>query len=107
MEAIDTLIYSQEAIRSIAFKHDVYATFHPKPLLRSEQTNGLHMHFSVESSDKELIPDNFFAGLLKHLRTMCLFVMPNNDLYERAGDFFLDKAAPVCWGMENKTTSLR
>lgn len=48
MEAINALTYSQEAIRSIAFKHDVYATFHPKPLLHSEQRNGLHMHFSVD-----------------------------------------------------------
>lgn len=67
VEAIDALIYSQEAIRSIAFKHDAYATFHPKPLLHSEQMNSLHMHFSVESSDKEFVPDKFLAGLLKHL----------------------------------------
>jgi Glutamine synthetase, catalytic domain len=36
MEAIDTLIHSQEAIRSIALKHDVYVTFHPKPLLHRQ-----------------------------------------------------------------------
>jgi glutamine synthetase len=94
-------------MRSIAFKHDAYATFHPKPLLHSEQRYGLHMHFSVESSDKELVPDKFLAGLLKHLRAMCLFIMPNNDSYNRAGDFFLDKAVPVCWGVENRATPLR
>lgn len=73
----------------------------------SEQRDGLHMHFSVESSDKELVPDKFLAGLLKHLRAMYLFIMPNNNLYQRAGDFFLDKVAPVCWDTENKTTPLR
>jgi hypothetical protein len=96
MEAIDALICSQEAIRSIAFKHDAYATFHPKPLLHSEQRNSLHMHISVESSDKEFILDKFLARLLKHLRAMCLFIMPNNDSYKQTSDFFLDKAEPVC-----------
>jgi glutamine synthetase len=65
--ATDGLIYSQKAIRSIAFKHAVYATFHPKPLFYSEQRNGLPMHFSVESSNEESIPDKSLAGLLKHL----------------------------------------
>lgn len=35
MEAIDGLIYSQEAIRSIASKHVVYAIFRPKPEMTS------------------------------------------------------------------------
>jgi glutamine synthetase len=107
MEAIDALIYSQEAIKSVALKHGVYATFHPKPLIKTHQTNGLHMHFSVESSDKEFMPDKFLAGLLKHLRAMCLFMMPNTDSYERVEDLFSDKAARVCWGTENKSTPLR
>jgi len=34
MEAVDALAYSQEAIRSIAFVHDVDTTSHPKPFLQ-------------------------------------------------------------------------
>jgi glutamine synthetase len=79
----------------------------PFTLLHSEQRNSLHVHISVESSDKEFIPDKFLAGLLKHLRAMCLFIMPNNDSYKQAGDFFLDKAVSVCWDTENRATPLR
>jgi glutamine synthetase len=107
IEAIEALICSQEALRSIAFKHDAYATFHPKPLLHSEQRNSLRVHISVESSDKEFVPDKFLARLLKHLRAMCLFIMPNNDSYKQAGDFFLDKAVSACWDTENRATPLR
>lgn len=107
MQAIDALIYSQETIKSVAFKHGVYATFHPKPLLASGQKNGLHMHFSVECSETEFAPDRFLTGLLKHLRAMCLLMMPNTDSYERAEELFSDKAAHVCWGTENKSAPLR
>jgi glutamine synthetase len=107
MQAIDALIYSQETIKSIAFKHGVYATFHPKPLVKGNQKNGLHMHFSVESLNKSFSPDRFLAGLLKHLRAMCMFIMPNTDSYERVQDLFSDKAAWVCWGTENKSAPIR
>lgn len=107
MQAIDALIYSQETIKAAALKHGVYATFHPKPLLKGHVKNGLHMHFSVESSSEEFVADKFLAGLLKHLRAICLFMMPNTDSYERAEDPFSGKVTYVSWGTENKGTTLR
>ena len=65
------------------------------------------MHFSVESSNRAFASEKFLAGLLKHLRAMCLFIMPNNDSYERVNDTFSDKAAWVCWGTENKSSAIR
>ena len=107
MQAVDALIYAQEAIKSTAVKHGVYASFHPKPTLKGEVQNGLHMHFSVEPSNETFTSDKFLAGLLKHLRAMCLFIMPNNDSYERVNDSFSDKATWVCWGTENKCAVIR
>jgi glutamine synthetase len=104
--AIDPLIYSQEAIRSTAFKYGIYATFHPNhySTVNREMASTCISQWNPPTKNSS---DKFFAGLLKHLQAMCLFIMLNNDSYERAGDFFSDKAAPVCWATENKTTPLR
>ena len=103
LEAIDSFILAQEAIRTVFIKHNIRATMTPKPLLEGP-TNGVHLHMSV---DKLATPhtENFLAGILNHMRSLCAFGMANFDGYVR-----IVKDAAGAWvgfGTENRDLPVR
>jgi glutamine synthetase len=103
LDAIDSLILAQETIRTVFIRHNIKATMTPKPLLDGP-TNGIHLHMSV---DKLALPhtDNFLAGILNHMRSLCAFGMANFDGYVRTA-----KDAAGAWvgfGTENRDLPVR
>ncbi|KAH6988113.1 hypothetical protein BKA56DRAFT_478253 [Ilyonectria sp. MPI-CAGE-AT-0026] len=89
LDAIDSLILAQETIRT--------------PLLDGP-TNGIHLHMSV---DKLAPPDtdNFLAGILSNMGSLCAFGMANFDGYVRTA-----KDAAGAWvgfGTENRDLPVR
>lgn len=103
LDAIDSLILAQETIRTVFIRHNIKATMTPKPLLDGP-TNGIHLHMSV---DKLAPPhtDNFLAGIMKHMRSLCAFGMANFDGYVRTA-----KDAAGAWigfGTENRDLPVR
>jgi len=72
MEAVDTLILTQEVIKNVAFKYGHEATMYPKPFA-DHPANGAHTHLSIHPPHQE---DGFLAGLLKRLPALCAFTMP-------------------------------
>ncbi|KAI0147057.1 protein fluG [Xylariaceae sp. FL1272] len=102
IEAVDALVYAQEAIRAIAIRHNRKATLTPKPFLSRFPTNGLHLHISVAPEYKA---DHFLAGILGNLKALCAFGLPSYDSYHRVEDDGTGRW--VGWGTENRDLPLR
>jgi len=83
------------AVKTIAKKHGNYATFMPKP---REGVNGSGMHINISAydlNDKNIFYDSadslglsttayqFIAGVLCHMRAMCLVTNPLVNSYKR------------------------
>ncbi|KAI3319617.1 hypothetical protein HD806DRAFT_508585 [Xylariaceae sp. AK1471] len=82
LEAVDSLIMAQEAIRVICVRRNLKATMTPKPTLAGP-SNGLHLHLSL-SEPERAAADNFVAGVLNHMGSLCAFGMANDDGYVRS-----------------------
>lgn len=81
LEAVDSLVLAQEAIRAICVRRNLKATMTPKPTL-SGPSNGLHLHLSLDKLECASA-DNFVAGVLDHMGSLCAFGMANYDGYVR------------------------
>ena len=107
LEAVDTLIYSKEAVQTIAERHGFIATFYPKPIpTPSTVAVGGHVHFSIDDVSSE-IADSFLAGILDLLPALCAFSMPSVDSYHRLGGFRGTIGSWVGWGTEDKDVAVR
>ena len=82
LRAVDSLVLAQEAIRTICVRRGIKATMTPKPVLEGD-SNGLHLHLSLDKLDGTLA-NNFLAGVLQHLTSLCAFGMANYDGYDRS-----------------------
>jgi glutamine synthetase len=98
LQAADALIYSQEAIKTICFKHGLHATMHPKPFEKLSGV-GSHMHLSMSRTDKE---ESFLAGMLESWAALAAFYMPRFDSYTRVMPGQL-----VFWSAMNRTAAIR
>ncbi|KAI9719755.1 MAG: hypothetical protein M1812_003243 [Candelaria pacifica] len=101
--AVDTLLASREIISTLAAKHNLRATLIPKPVPSGIGT-GAHVHLSFTPENRY---ENFYAGILKHLRAIIAFTQPNIASYERMGDGSWSGGTWVAWGTQNRETPLR
>jgi glutamine synthetase len=116
LAAADQAVMLRRAIRALARKHGLRATFMAKPF-GNLAGNGMHVHCSLLDQQG----DNAFAGadtrgntLLREAVAGCLATMsesmllfaPNLNSYRR---FQRGTHAPMapCWGYENRTVSVR
>lgn len=82
LEAVDSLVLAQEAIRAICVRRKLKATMTPKPTLAGP-LSGLHLHLSLHRLERAAA-DNFLAGVLNHMGSLCAFGMANYDSYVRS-----------------------
>ena len=113
----DQVFTFKRAVREIAFKEGMYATFMAKPMA-SEPGSATHIHQSIlNKSDKRNIfasekgkySDQFFnyiGGLQKYTPYVMSLYAPNVNSYRR---FTREISAPINlhWGYDNRTTGLR
>lgn len=83
LEAVDSLVLAQEAIRTICVRRNLKATMTPKPIMTGP-SNGLHLHLSLNDNLDRTLEDNFLAGVLNHMGSLCAFGMANHDGYVRS-----------------------
>ncbi|KXS21179.1 glutamine synthetase/guanido kinase [Gonapodya prolifera JEL478] len=119
IEVIDNLVYTKQCINAIAEKHNLKATFLPKPLFE-DAGNGLHVHMSLKDihTGKNIFPapgtkrgfslpaENFLAGVLKHITAICGVSMPTTHSYMRVRPGMF-ASAYACWGYENREACIR
>ncbi|KAI0100215.1 glutamine synthetase [Nemania sp. FL0031] len=103
LNAVDSLILAQEAIRTICIRRKLQATMAPKPTL-SGPPNGLHLHLSLNTLQHGS-PEHFIAGILDHMGSLCAFGMANYDSYIRSAS---DAAgAWIGFGTDNRDLPVR
>ncbi|MCD7448361.1 hypothetical protein HAX54_041096 [Datura stramonium] len=104
----NNLVYTHEVIKGIARKHGLLATFMPKYSpdgswpYREEQSahdagSGSHVHISLSKNGENVFTasgdynrygmskfgESFMAGVLSHVRSICVFTCPIPNSYER------------------------
>ncbi|AES69849.2 glutamate-ammonia ligase-like protein [Medicago truncatula] len=117
-KAADNLVYTREAVRAIARKHGLLATFIPKYTL-DDVGSGCHVHLSLwqngqnvfMSSDESskygisTLGKEFMAGILHHLPSILPFVAPLPISYDRLNP--TTWGSYLLWGNENRNAPLR
>ncbi len=113
LEMADNTILIKNAVKEIARKHNLYASFMPKPWA-NESGSGFHVHQSLWNEDLTVnyfeedknITDRYLAGLLHFSRDFNALVSPTINDYKR---FQLNSFAPtsVTWAQDNRTVSTR
>ncbi|KAM7255074.1 hypothetical protein ACFE04_020315 [Oxalis oulophora] len=117
--AADNLIFTREAIRAIARKHGLLATFVPKFAL-DDIGSGSHVHLSLCQNGKNVfmasdgssrhgmsdVGEEFMAGVLSHLPSILAFTAPVPNSYDRITPNTWS-GAYQCWGKENREAPLR
>ncbi len=104
-------------VKEVALRHDVYATFMPKPLL-AENGSGMHVHQSLFMGEKNAFfdPDDeihlsaiarkYIAGLLRHAPEITLVTNQWINSYKRLVPGY---EAPVylSWALTNRSDLIR
>jgi glutamine synthetase len=114
--ADNTMTY-RLAVKEVAIKNDVYATFMPKPLA-DENGSGMHVHQSLFKGERNAFFDasdpyslsalarSYIAGLLRHAREITLVCNQWVNSYKRLVPGF---EAPVylSWARRNRSDLIR
>lgn len=109
----DKVVLLKNAIKEIAGKHGLYASFMAKPWA-GESGCGYHVHQSLWDLDLKInyfdkdkkLTENYLAGLLHNARDFMAFGSPSINSYKRFTDHSF---APinVTWGNDNRTVAIR
>ena len=113
----DQAFMFKRAVRQVALKHGIHATFMAKPY-QGHPGSSMHIHHNLVSSKtkKNLFCNeegnnsktffNFIGGLQTYLPDAMLFFAPYVNSYRR---FVIDASAPINthWGIENRTVAFR
>ena len=114
--ADNTMTY-RLAVKEVAFKNNVYASFMPKPL-RDENGSGMHVHQSLFNGERNAFFDaadpyhlsalarSYIAGLLRHAKEITLVTNQWINSYKRLVHGF---EAPVylSWARRNRSDLIR
>jgi len=90
----DNLLLYKYIVKNVAKKHNMTATFMPKPIFE-DNGSGMHVHQSLWKDGKNIFFDKngyallsdtaiwYIGGLLKHAAAICAFVAPTTSSYKR------------------------
>jgi glutamine synthetase len=113
----DTVMTARTVIKEVAKRHDVIATFMPKPM-EGVQGSGMHTHFSLFDGDTNAFHDEgdqyhlsdigrrFIAGLLRHAGEITAVTNQWVNSYKR---LIVGYEAPVyvSWARNNRSALVR
>ncbi|CAH0037128.1 unnamed protein product [Clonostachys rhizophaga] len=108
LEAVDTLIFARQVLSACADSRGYKMTLHPKPYAKATGT-AAHVHMSISSprgSDRNTW-ESFYAGILKHLRSILAYTCASPVSYSRLVDGCWAGGTWVAWGCQNRETPLR
>ncbi len=113
----DAMVTFKLAVRTIAKRHGVFASFMPKPR-SSWHGSGLHINLSLHEGDRNIFndPDRadgmsqeaswFIGGIMEHIRGMALITNPLVNSYKRIVPGFV-APTDIMWSTENRATLIR
>lgn len=116
MRMADDAWLTKQLVRGVAHKHGLAATFMAKPF-SGQSGNSMHAHVSVLDRQGRNLFDNGLrsgSGLMHCAIAGCLACMPAATLVFAPWENSFERITPgahapigVCWGYENRTTSIR
>lgn len=111
----DSIITFRSAVRSIARRFGLSASFMPKPK-KSVAGSGMHIYISVYKDGRNIFnsPKNevreeagwFMGGIMNHARGMCAITNPVVNSYKRINSGF-DAPREITWTRKNQNALLR
>jgi glutamine synthetase len=116
-ETADCIMTFKMAVRTIAKRHGLHATFMPKPK-SDENGSGMHIHFSLFKNGRNIFvdPDDeselseeayyFVGGLLAHSREMALITNPLVNSYKRLVPGY-EAPTELTWTKNNQNSLVR
>lgn len=119
LKTADNAITFKQAVKSMAAKHGLYASFMPKPVF-GQNGSGMHVHQSVydaktgnnlfyDAEDKynlSKLAKSFIAGQLSHVRGFCAITSPNVNSYKRLVPGY-EAPVYICWARVNRSSLIR
>lgn len=102
--AADHALTFRAAVRTIAARNGLCASFSPKPL-PGYPGNGFHVQFSARKTGEEDLLPSAAAGILEQIRAITAFLNPEEASYDRLGDHRAPKY--VTWSPKNRSQLLR
>lgn len=117
LTAADNIMTLKLAVKTLAQRNGLHATFMPKPL-RDAAGNGMHINLSLFQDGRNVFYDKddpeglsplarrFIAGLLEHARGFCALANPLVNSYKRMTGGY---EAPCCltWSSANRSALIR
>jgi len=118
VSAADNIMTFKLAVKTIAQKHNLYATFMPKPI-KGIAGSGMHVNMSLaDKNGKNIFADakdpmglskeayHFIAGLMKHANGMAAITNPLVNSYKRLVPGY-EAPIYVAWSATNRSPLIR
>lgn len=117
LHSADNSITFKYAVKGVAVKHGLFATFMPKPIF-GQNGSGMHCHQSLfteagnafyDASDPfklSTTAKQFMAGLLLHARGLSAVVAPTVNSYKRLTPGY-EAPVYICWAQHNRSALIR
>ena len=117
LKAADQIMTFKFAVRTIAKRHGVHATFMPKPKY-GVNGSGMHVNMSLMKDGKNCFADEkdglglsneayyFIGGILKHVKGMAVITNPLVNSYKRLVPGY-EAPVYVAWSAKNRSPLIR
>lgn len=117
LKMADQVITYKTVVKQIAAKHNMYATFMPKPV-GGINGSGMHVHQSLfkegknvffNAQDEYFLSDtakHYIAGILTHVNELCAVTNQWVNSYKRLVPGY-EAPAYIAWGRKNRSTLIR
>ncbi len=117
LKAADNIVTFKLAVKTIAHRHNMYATFMPKPVF-GKAGNGMHVNMSLMKDGKNAFYDpngemglseiayQFIAGILEHVRGMSAVTNPLVNSYKRLVSGY-EAPVYIAWSASNRSPLVR
>lgn len=117
MHAADNIMTFKLAVKTIAQKNGLHATFMPKPLF-GVNGSGMHTNMSLFRNGKNVFYDengkkelsetayHFIAGILEHVKAMCAITNPLVNSYKRLVPGY-EAPCYLAWSASNRSALIR
>lgn len=117
LTAADNIVTFKLAVKTVAHKHDMYATFMPKPIF-GKAGSGMHVNMSLMRDGKNAFYDHddelglsetayqFIAGILEHAAGMSAVTNPLVNSYKRLVSGY-EAPVYIAWSASNRSPLIR
>jgi len=113
----DQMMYIKDIIHNTALRHELTATFMPKPMY-DEPGNGMHFHIQLRKGGRNVFYREggyadlsnealcFIGGILHHGRSLAAFTNPSTNSYKRLLPGF-EAPVKLFFGLANRSAAIR